>query len=230
MRVPKEHKRFIWFVEWFSFTFTFVMLVVMYTPFANWLARPLIVKEELRKADLIVVLGGGSYRGSLGGISSERLLKGLILYREGYAPRIIFSGGALEGLSRKILHTVLGIKPSGEEDRPPEADLMNGIASTLGVPGKDRAVDDTSLDTYENMLNVRKYMSENGLRTCLVVSSSTHMKRVVLVARKLRLACYPAPVSDYTGEMKGAFQRLALFKQVFWEYGGLAVYRLYGHI
>ncbi len=230
MKVPKEHKRFIWFVEWFAFTFTFVMLLVMYTPFANWLAKPLIVDEELKKADLIVVLGGGAYRRSLGGASSERLLRGLILYREGYAPRIIFSGGAAQGLSRKLLHTVLGIGPGGKRAQSAEADLMDNAASSLGVPGKDRAVDETSLDTYENLVNVRKYMSENRLKTCLMVTSPTHMKRAVLIARKLGLECYPAPVSDYTGEMKGPFERLALFRQSAWEYGGLVIYRLYGYI
>ncbi len=228
MKVSREHKKFIWFVELFAFTFTFVMLVVMYTPLANWLARPLIVGDEMRKADLIVVLGGGSYGGSLGGASSERLLKGLILYREGYAPRIIFSGGAAQGLSRKILHTVLGIR--GKKARSTEADLMDNAASSLGVPSTDRAVDETSLDTYENLKNVRRFMSENGLKTCLMVTSPTHMRRVVLTAGELGLECYPAPVSDYTGDMKGPFERLALFKQTVWEYGGLAIYRLYGYI
>lgn len=230
MKVPKEHKKFIWFVEWFAFTFTLVMLLVMYTPLANLLARPLIVEEDLRKADLIVVLGGGSYKFSLGSASSERLLRGLILYREGYAPRIIFSGGAPQGFSRKLLHTVLGIRPGAKPSRSTEADLMGNAASSLGVPDKDRAIDETSLDTYENLVNVRKYMSENGLKTCLMVTSPTHMRRAALIARKLGLECYPAPVSDYTGEMKGAFERLVLFKQTVWEYGGLAIYRLYGYI
>jgi len=229
LKVPKEHKRFIWFVEWFAFTFTLGMLLVMYTPLSNWLARPLVVEEGLRKADLIVVLGGGSYRNSLTGASSERLLRGLILYREGYAPRIIFSGGAPEGLSRKLLHTVLGIKPRAKTQSS-EADLMGNAASSLGVPDKDRAIDEAALDTYENLVNVRKYMSESGLKTCLIVTSPTHMRRAELIARKLGLECYPAPISDYTGEMKGPFERLALFKETVWEYGGLAIYRLYGYI
>jgi uncharacterized SAM-binding protein YcdF (DUF218 family) len=229
LKLPREHKRFIWFVEWFAFTFTLGMFLVMYTPVANWLAGPLVVQEELKKADLIVVLGGGSYRNSLTGASSERLLKGLILYREGYAPRIIFSGGAPEGLSRKLLHTVLGIK-TGKKTQSSEADLMGSAASRLGVPDKDRAIDEAALDTYENLINVGKYMSENGLKTCLMVTSPTHMRRAELIARKLGLECYPAPISDYTSEMKGPFERLALFKQTVWEYGGLAVYRLYGYI
>ncbi len=230
MKVPKEHKRFIWFVEWFAFSFTLGMLLVMYTPFANWLARPLVVQEEIRKTDLVVVLGGGSYRNSLTGASSERLLKGLILYREGYAPRIIFSGGAPEGLSRKLLHTVLGIRRSARTAQSSEADLMERAASRLGIPDKDRAIDEAARDTYENLVNVRKYMSENGLKTCLIVTSPTHMRRAALIAGKLGLECYPAPISDYTGEMRGPFERLALFKQTVWEYGGLAVYKLYGYI
>ena len=51
------------------------MIVIMFTPLANYMARPLIVDMELRSVDLVAVLGGGAYRnGILSGASNERLI------------------------------------------------------------------------------------------------------------------------------------------------------------
>ncbi len=231
-KTKSKKLKIVTFLERFCFTFTFAVLFLIYTPLANLMARPLIVEEELRKADIIVVLGGGAYRNNvLNRASNERLLHGLILYRGGYAPRIIFSGGGVQGLSRKLIHTFFGVKPP--EDLAPEvveADIMNNLAGGLGVPKEDRAADEASMNTYENLRNVREYMAKNGLKSCLLVTSATHMQRAALIARKLGLRCYPAPVSDYTRYLEEAVERLSLFREVMWEYCGLAIYKLYGYI
>ncbi|MDP2689579.1 MAG: hypothetical protein Q8P48_05665 [Deltaproteobacteria bacterium] len=71
-------------VKAFCYAFTATAVFFIYTPTANWMARPLVVEPELRKADLVVVLGGGAYRdGTLSKDSNERLIRGLLLYRAG---------------------------------------------------------------------------------------------------------------------------------------------------
>ncbi|MEE9542764.1 MAG: hypothetical protein V3V95_03140, partial [Thermodesulfobacteriota bacterium] len=89
--------------------FTFVMVVAMFTPVANYLASPLNVPMELEKVDLIVVLGGGAYRnGILTGASNERLLHALRLYRSGLAQKIIFVGASIQDPFEKVSETVKG--------------------------------------------------------------------------------------------------------------------------
>lgn len=202
----------------------------MFTPAANILARPLIIDENLKKADLIAVLGGGAYKdGSLGRASNERLIKGLLLYRQGYAPEVIFSGGTLVNLNDKLLHTVTGSNGIAHGGII-ESEVMRDIAVKLGMPAKDFALEKSSLNTYENLKGVKKYMEENGLKTCIIVTSSTHMKRASLIASKLGLEFSPAPVKDYSPYRTSALERLTLLREVLWEYAGLALYKVYGYI
>lgn len=217
-------------IKWFSIAFTAVTLIIMFTPVANRLAEPLVVRGvEPKKADIIVVLGGGAYRnGVLGNASRERVIKGMLLYREGYAPRIIFSGGTLLEPSKKIIHILMGTDE--EASGVIEAKLMKEMATGLGIPEKDCAVDTGSLNTYENIRNVKSYMADNGLKTCLLVTSPTHMKRASLIARRLGLRFYPAPVTDSSAYRTGATDRLQLFRDVAWEYAGLLLYKVYGYI
>lgn len=218
------------FVKWFCLVFTVSFLAIMYSPAANMLAAPLIMPQSLVKADLIIVLGGGAYaNGTLGSGSNERLIHGMLLYKEGYAPRILFSGGTIADPARKILRSV-----SGEEGVPAvsvvEAAIMKDISATLGIPQRAVAADARSSSTYENLRNAKAYMDEKKLKTCLVVTSPTHMLRASLTAKKLGMNFYPAPVADYMAYRTSAFDRLGLFREVMWEYAGLVLYKIKGYI
>lgn len=218
------------FVKWFCFAFTVSFLAVMYSPAANMLAAPLIMPQSLVKSDLIIVLGGGAYaNGTLGGGSNERLIHGMLLYKDGYAPRIIFSGGTITDPARKILRSI-----SGEDGVTAvsvvEAAIMKDVSARLGIPQGSVAADARSVSTYENLRNAKAYMDEKKLKTCLVVTSPTHMLRASLIAKKLDMNFYPAPVADYTGYRTSAFDRLGLFREVMWEYAGLVLYKIKGYI
>jgi uncharacterized SAM-binding protein YcdF (DUF218 family) len=210
--------------------FTAVFLVIMYTPLANRMASALVVEPEVQAADLIAVLGGGAYpNGVLGAGSGERLIRGLVLYAEGYAPEIIFSGGTIRKPSEKVLHTITKSEDAGAVDVV-EAALMGEVSFKLGIPPEDVTVESASTHTYGNLVGVRDYMVTAGLGTCLVVTSPTHMYRSYRIVKKLGMDCYPAPVEDYTGFIDSAVGRLALFREVLWEYAALVLYRLYDYI
>jgi uncharacterized SAM-binding protein YcdF (DUF218 family) len=213
-----------------SVVFTITVLIIMFTPLSNYMARTLIVAPEFKKTDLIAVLGGGAYvNGVLGGASNERLIQGMILYREGYAPEIIFSGGTIIKPSKKVLHTILKSEDTSLIDVV-EAAIMKDVSLKLGIPEQDVAVDAASTHTYGNIKGIKDYMAARGLKTCLIVTSPTHMYRSYRVTQKLGLDCYPAPVRDYTWHISSAVGRLGLFRAVLWEYAGLVVYRFYGYI
>lgn len=214
----------------FMAAFTAFALFVMFTPAANMLAWPLIVSGDIKRSDLIVVLGGGAYEnGALGGASNERFLRGIMLLKDGYARRIIFSGGSITGTPEKVMRTVL--KKGGPEDIDvSEAEVMYSAAAKLGLPRGSLARDPVSTNTFENLRNAGEYMAAKGLKRCLIVTSATHMRRAIGVSEKLGMDCAPAPVADYTRYRKGAVDRLSLFREVAWEYAGLVLYKLYGYI
>lgn len=216
--------------KWFSFAFTAVFLVVMLTPCANWLAAPLLEAESAReKADLIAVLGGGAYaNGVLGSASNERLIKGVLLYREGRARKIIFTGGSVLGIKAKLGHTVLG--NSAGEGRFTEAGLMRDIAVGMGVPSTDSLVEDKSLSTFENLRNLKACMDKEGLKTALLVSSPLHMKRTALVAKKLGMDFTLAPAFDATMNKTTPIARVHLMRDVLWEYSAFGLYWMRGQV
>ena len=223
-------------IKWFCVIFTATALFIIYTPAANLLARPLVVQETLGKAglpqgaDIIVVLGGGAFKnGVLAGASNERLIRGLLLYKAGWAPGIMFTGGAIASKAAKIVHTLMKSTDKGVIDAS-EGGLMGEIALKLAVPEKAAVIDHTSTNTYENLLHAKKYMDEKGLKSCIIVTSSLHMKRASLVAKKLGLLFYAAPVKDVAMYRVGGLGRINLMDELLWEYAAIALYRFYGYI
>lgn len=206
-----------------------ILLATMFTSLPNMLAGPLIVSgPALGKAGVIAVLGGGAYpNGTLGSASNERLIKGLVLFKRGHAGKIVFTGGMVEGTLGKLGNTVLGARPG---EYLPEASVMGDLARELGMPPEDMAVDRGALNTYENLRFVKTYMEDNGLESVIIVTSPTHMKRASLVAEKLGLSYVCAPVEDNTPYRTSAIDRLALMREVMWEYLGIVLYHIYGYI
>ncbi|MBI5491593.1 MAG: YdcF family protein [Deltaproteobacteria bacterium] len=215
----------------FCIGFTATALIIIYTPLANILANKLIMEPELKKADLVAVLGGGAYtNGVLGGASNERLLHGLILYRQGFARRIIFSGGTIASRSKKLLHTLSRSGGGTGDVNISEADIMDDIAKNLGVPENESVSDPVSTNTYENLVDIKEYMQRNALKTCILVTSPTHMYRAYAIARKLGMECSPVPVKDYTGLRTSGIDRLSLLRETLHEYAAIALYKAYGYI
>lgn len=216
--------------KWFSFAFTAVFLVVMLTPCANWLASKLLEAESgPQKTDLIAVLGGGAYaNGVLGSASNERLIKGVLLYREARAPKLIFTGGSVVGIKAKLGHTVLG--KSASEGRFTEAGLMRDIAVGMGVPAGDCLVEDKSLSTFENLKYLKAYMEKESLKTATLVSSPLHMKRTALTAKKLGIDFTLAPAFDATMNKTTPIARIHLMRDVLWEYSAFGLYWMRGQI
>lgn len=218
-------------VKWFSLIFTAVFLTIMFTPISNWMAAPLVVGDgEARKTDVIAVLGGGAYaNGVLGAASNERLIKGVLLYREGRAAKLLFAGGKVLPPGAKLGHTVLG-SAGPAESRFTEAGLMREVAAGLGVPSADCLVEDASLSTFENLDNLKAYLRREGMRSATLVSSPLHMRRTGLVARKLGLDFTLSSAPDPTAHRTTPMARVHLMRDVLWEYGALFLYWTRGQV
>lgn len=138
---------------------------------------------QLPVADAIVILGGGTKpafppRPAVD-LSEEgdRVLYGAQLYREGKAPLVIPSGGRI----------------NWRGGGPPESADMAEILKTLGVPNSAILQDPTSLNTYQNAVNVNKIIKERGIRRILLVTSAMHMPRSLRIFQHQGIEAIPAP-------------------------------------
>lgn len=129
-------------------------------------------------ADAIIVLGSAVYPGERPSPSlTARTRQAITLYRAGYAPHLIFSGG-------------LGYNP------PSEAEAMRRLALNAGVPEDVITLEDQSHSTEANLANSQAIMSARGWRTALVVSAPYHLLRAELVAHDLGMNVIGAPARD----------------------------------
>jgi|Deesub1362A_J573_1020465.scaffolds.fasta_scaffold00073_89 uncharacterized SAM-binding protein YcdF (DUF218 family) len=188
-------------------------LLIMYSPLVNTLAKNLIVPPEERQADAIIVLSSGAFNdGSLSHFTLLRTLHGIRLYKNGLAKKIIFSGG-------NMLRNKLDICIS---------EKMAELASELGVPEDAQLVDNKSLRTYQNALEVKKIMNRYGLKDALLVTSAIHMKRAKLTFEHAGIKVYPTPVSAFETVITDPLDRLGMFRAVMREYVGLLFYKWKG--
>lgn len=205
----------------------------------EWLVRSLEFQHlpltTIPTADAIVVLGGCTKpavppRPSVE-VSDEgdRVLYGAKLYRDGKAPRIILSGGRIDWKAGGGLS---------------EADDMAQLVEAMGVPKTAVLQDPTSLNTYENAVNVKKIMDTQGIRRILLVTSAMHMPRSLLIFKHLGIDAIPAPTDFNTTEndwrelqtnsaaivlnILPDSDRLHQTTRALKEYLGLVIYRLRG--
>ena len=139
---------------------------------------------ELPQADAIVVLGGGILppypprpwiEMNEGG---DRVLYGAKLYHEGNVPWVILSGGRVEW---KGGHT-------------PESADMAELMEAMGVPATAILQDSTSLNTYENAVNIKQILQDKQLRgPILLVTSAAHMPRSLAIFKKQGMDAIAAP-------------------------------------
>jgi len=117
------------------------------------LAKNLNVTQPPIKADIIVCLGGGYV---------ERLDKGIELYHEGYADKIIFTGPGIGLLDQDDKIGFWKI-PFFEEK---------------GIPKRDIYYLENMENTYTEIKAIKEYMLKNGYKRVLIVSDPPHSRRI----------------------------------------------------
>ncbi|MGB9697983.1 MAG: YdcF family protein [Thermodesulfobacteriota bacterium] len=193
--------------------FFLLVLLISFTPLNDYMLRPLHIGEELRQAEVIVVLGGGIDRGRfLSPQSAQRLIRGAQLYYAGWAPKILFAGGDT---------AQIGI---------PEALVFAQEARKLRIPEQDILVEKNAHHTREQVLEIKKMAAKNKWQNLLIVTSYIHMKRALLAFENLGLKVYPAPADPYEKYAHHPLVRLQVFGQIIREYGAIIYYKARGWI
>lgn len=131
-----------------------IVLVIALPLFVGWYLSP---QDSLEKVDAIVVVSGGD--------NDLRINKGVQLYKEAWAPVLIFSGAAA----------------SGEISN---AEAMKNIAITRGVPDEAILVEEKSKTTLENARFTAETIKEKGYKSIILVTSPYHQRRTYELFKK----------------------------------------------
>lgn len=152
-------------------------------PLENWYDQSAV--SDLKDAQAIVVLAGGSYDGvpdfDGAGQNSEsttvRLAAGLRLHRALHLPMVL-SGGRLF------------------DDKDTEASLEYRFLRACGVEDRDLIKEDKSRNTAENAKFVKPIYQQQKYTKVILVTSAFHMPRSVALFRREGMEVIPYP-TDY---------------------------------
>jgi uncharacterized SAM-binding protein YcdF (DUF218 family) len=206
-------QRILFFTNLCLWIALFLVLMIAFTPLTQFMLRPLTIQEEIKDADLVVVLGGGVDQGRYLTLrSSHRMVRGIQLYFEGRAKKILFSGGIV---GRATVS---------------EASVMNQEARRLRVPPEDILLEKKSKNTHDQAIEVKKIAEPLQMKSILLVTSFSHMKRALMAFEQLGFKVYPAFADPYERYTDKPLVRLTLFPKLVHEYGGILYYRVRGWI
>lgn len=192
--------------------------------------------QTLPKADAIVVLGGATEPALAPrpevelNAAADRLFHGAALYKEGYAPYVLLSGGDIDFLA-------LG-------DSSPALDMAK-VMDMLGVPANALWLQGKSQNTYEDALYSCQMLKEKGAKTVILVSSATHMPRAVALFEKQGCPVIASPadftvteaawnnlwhsdVEELAINLIPSYSNLSLTTKSLKEYIGWVIYRMNG--
>jgi uncharacterized SAM-binding protein YcdF (DUF218 family) len=127
-----------------------ISVVAILVGVGHWLGPT----DPLAKADAIVAISGDT---------GARADSAIALWKQGYAPVLIFSGG------------------SSDPNSVASAELMKRTAIAAGVPANTIIVEGTSATTEENAQRVAELMRDSGLKSAILVTSPYHQRRAAML-------------------------------------------------
>jgi uncharacterized SAM-binding protein YcdF (DUF218 family) len=131
--------------------------------------------DQARPAEAIVVLGTAQYNGWPGPVFRARLDRAIELWRAGYAPVLVVTGGKMPG------------------DGYTEAEAAWAYLTDAGVPAEVILTENAASDTWESMQGVAALMRPAGIDEVIVVSDGFHLFRSRMMARDVGLQAWGSP-------------------------------------
>ena len=125
-------------------------------------------RDQAAPADAIIVLGAAAYDAKPSPVFEERIRHGLELYRQGYAPKLIFTGGF-----------------GGTGARFSESQVARRYALKQDIPAQDILIENRSRTTRQNLIEAKRLMDAHGMRRVILVSDPLHMARALRLSDEL---------------------------------------------
>lgn len=176
--------------------FFFFTNTVIYSTFCGLWEAPGVRPEKLGRHDVAIVLGGmAEYNNDLDVLSfrrpGDRLFQAITLYKTGKVRKILISGDSGH-LTDRGLH---------------EAKQIKKLLIQWGIPKQDLIAETHSINTYQNARETKKLLDKSypELKTFVLITSGTHMRRALGCFEKQGMKCTPYPTDLYTNR-SGHFQ------------------------
>src|SRR5437764_14376358 len=131
--------------------------------------------DQSRPVGAIVVLGAAQYVGRPSPVLRARLDHAIDLWRRGFAPKIIFTGGF------------------GDRDTTSEAAVAQKYAIEHGVPPRAIMIENSGRSTSASLEHVVSLMGAEPTRDVILVSDPFHMLRLSILAPRLGLNPFTSP-------------------------------------
>ena len=145
-----------------------LLLFALRVPILKGMSSFLTKTEAPQKAEVIFVLSGAAY---------DRGRKAADVFKQGWAPRVVCVGGNYESNMLALGHNYY------ESELTRSAILLTGVDSSL----VSTLTEGTS--TLEESEAIEKYCIEHNIKSCIVVTSLFHTRRVSrTVERRLEKA------------------------------------------
>ena len=160
-----------------------VTLVLLAFVFLAWQVDRLGRQDNARPADAIVVLGARvNADGSPGSDLISRTYRGVDLWLNGYAPRLICTGGF-------------------KDESLSAAAVCRRFALELGVPAEQVFLADGSTNTMEDAQVTAALMADHGWRTAILVSHPLHLYRARWLFQGAGVQVVTSPTSTDTDQI-----------------------------
>ena len=141
------------------------------------------IKDNIGRADVIVSFGIGVRKnGEASSLSKAVAMKATELYKQGFAPKILFTGGFSQN----------GVT---------EAEAMQKVAIKEGGLAKDIILETDSKNTYINVKNSLKIIKRMKATRILIVAQAIHARRVRATFKK----CMPDNYTLYWSSAKSDY-------------------------
>jgi uncharacterized SAM-binding protein YcdF (DUF218 family) len=153
--------------KWFRFFLILILILLLLFQmrylFLKWVGNFLIEEDAVEKCDAIFVLSGNAL---------DRATEAASLYQQGISKKIICTGENQSG-DFEVMHLT-----------QTESDISKLRLTDLGVPDTDVLVIHRGTSTMEEGKIIYTYCMIHHLKSCMVLSSKFHTRRINFVLGK----------------------------------------------
>jgi uncharacterized SAM-binding protein YcdF (DUF218 family) len=183
-----------------------MVLILMFTTLTDRVVEPLLVAQDLRPTDAIVLFAAwASPDGFLNDSGLRRSVAAARLYKRGTAPLVIVSG-------------------RNRSDSGPTSRLMADLLIELGVPRDAVIVETDSTNTHETAVNVTKIAAARGWERLTLLSDGRDMRRATAAFRHEGMEVVSGADWQWDLRSQSGSYRLWQFDGVLHEWAGLVYY------
>ena len=192
MAAPKRKRRWL---RWVWALLIAVLLWLAMVALAIWSYAD---KTDAQKADAIVLLGASVAGTEPSPVFAARIDHAIELYRQGRAPLLVLTGGTAPG------------------DAVSEAQAALQYMLARGIPAGAMQLESQSQTTAQNLRNAKPLLAAAQAQRVLLVSDPLHMRRAVVLARRMQMDAHPSPTP--TTRYVGLVAKLGFLARETWFY------------